>query len=144
MATPVIGDLLKNTVGKVVEKIADKYFPPSMGEEERARFRLEAERLALDEYRAYAADMADARSLASKEADGAPPWTRVLTVTHRPVWSFLMLFIFGWTVLAPYMGFPQFTLTEVHKEIMQTVIIFYFGGRSVEKTAGILKGEPAA
>jgi hypothetical protein len=43
-------------------------------------------------------------------------------------------------VLAPYFGFPEIPLTETHKAVMQTVIIFYFGGRSVEKTLGRLRG----
>jgi len=64
----------------------------------------------------------------------------VLTVTHRPAWSLLTLGIFAWTVLAPYLGFPNIPLTETHKAIMQTVIIFYFGGRSVEKAVMHMRG----
>ena len=50
--------------------------------------RLEAERLALEEYKTAIADVQTARELAGKESEGAPGWTKVLTVTHRPVWSF--------------------------------------------------------
>ncbi len=45
-----------------------------------------------------------------------------------------------WTILAPYVGYPQIPLGEIHKDIMQTVIIFYFGGRSIEKAAGVVWG----
>jgi len=138
--TPVIGDLITNTVGRVVDRLAGKYLPASMSEEERARFRLEAERLAMEEYKTAIADVQGARELAMKESDGAPGWTRVLTVTHRPVWSFLVLGIFTWTVLAPYLGYPGIPLSEIHKDVMQTVIIFYFGGRTVEKAAGAVWG----
>ncbi len=45
MATPIIGDLieglLKNTAGKVVGALVDKYLPPSMSESERATFKLQ-------------------------------------------------------------------------------------------------------
>ncbi len=140
MATPIIGDIIQNTVGKVVDRLADKYLPPSMGEKEKAEFRLEAGRLAIEEYRAAVADVQGARELAGKEAGEAPSWTRVLTVTHRPAWSYLTLLIFAWTILAPYLGFPQIPLTGIHKDIMQTVIIFYFGGRSVEKAAEVVWG----
>ncbi len=138
MVTPVIGDLIEATVGKVVDRLSEKYLPSSMSEKEREEFRLKARSLAVQEYADAVADVNAARDLAAKEVDGAPAWTRVLTVTHRPAWSFLMLGIFTWTIMAPYLGFPVIPLTEVHKSVMQTVIIFYFGGRSVEKTAGLV------
>lgn len=138
--TPVIGDLIQNTVGKVVDKLADKYLPSSMSEKEKSDLRIEARKLALDEYKAAVADVESARLLAGKESESAPAWTKVLTVTHRPLWSFLMLGIFIWTILAPYIGFPQIPLTGIHKDIMQTVIIFYFGGRSVEKITDTVWG----
>lgn len=141
MATPIIGDLIQNTIGKVVEKLTDKYLPPTMSEKEKADMRMEAEKLALDEYKASISDIQEARDLAGKESDGAPSWTKVLTVTHRPVWSFFTLGIFGWTIVAPYFGFPQIPLTEVHKSIMETVIIFYFGGRSLEKATETVWGK---
>ncbi|MBI5588466.1 MAG: hypothetical protein HY889_08905 [Deltaproteobacteria bacterium] len=141
MPTPLFGDLIESTVGKIVDKITDKYLPPSMSEKEKAEHKLEARKLALDEYKTAIADVQGARELAGKESEGAPGWTKVLTVTHRPVWSFVMLGIFVWTVLAPYIGFPGIPLTQIHKEIMQTVIIFYFGGRSVEKAAETVWGK---
>ncbi|MFQ5442695.1 MAG: hypothetical protein ACE5EB_08245 [Thermodesulfobacteriota bacterium] len=137
--TPIVGDLIQSTVGKVVDRLAGKYLPASMGEKERADFRIEAERLAIEEYKTAIADVQGARELAMKEGDGAPPWANVLRVTHRPVWSFLMLAIFSWTILAPYIGYPQIPLTDIHKSIMQTVIVFYFGGRSVEKAVQMMK-----
>ena len=125
---------------KIGEKVADKYLPASMSEKERFDARLEVQKLAIEEYKTAVADVQGARELAGKESESAPGWTKVLTVTHRPMWSFAMLSIFGWTIVAPYLGFPQIPLSEIHKDIMQTVIIFYFGGRSVEKTARIIKG----
>lgn len=136
--TAIVGDIIQNTVGKVVDRLTDKFLPSSMSEEEKLKIRLEAEMLALSEYKTAMADVQSARELAGKEAEGAPSWTRVLTVTHRPIWSFLMLGIFAWTILAPYIGYPQIPLGEIHKDIMQTVIIFYFGGRSVEKVVGVV------
>jgi hypothetical protein len=140
MLTPIIGDLITNTVGKVVGKLADHYLPSAMSEEEKAKFRLEAEKLAIEEYKIAIADVQGARALAAEEAANAPGWTRVLTVTHRPAWSFLVLFLFSWTVLAPYLGYPTIELSSVHKDLMQTVIIFYFGGRTVEKAVEMVKG----
>lgn len=137
--TPIIGDLIRNTVGKVVGRLADKYLPKSMSEADRADMLMEAERLAVEEYKVAIKDVQGARELAAAESEGAPPWTRILTVTHRPIWSLLILMVFAWTIIAPSFGLEVITLTEIHKDIMQTVIIFYFGGRSIEKTAGLLR-----
>lgn len=140
MSTPVIGDLIESTVGKVVDRLAGHYLPESMSEAEKEQFRQRARELSIEEARAATADTQNARALAGKEAEGAPGWTKVLTVTHRPAWSFLTLGIFSWTVLAPYFGFDTIPLSEVHKDVLQTVIVFYFGGRSIEKTVGYFKG----
>ncbi|MEE9543414.1 MAG: hypothetical protein V3V95_06500 [Thermodesulfobacteriota bacterium] len=141
---PVIGDLIDSTVGKAVgntvNKLIEHYLPASLSGAEKETFKQKARELAIEESKAATADIQSARKLAAKESEGAPGWTKVLTVTHRPVWSFLILAIFAWTVLAPYLGFPVIALTDIHKDIMQTVIIFYFGGRTVEKAAGKVWG----
>lgn len=140
---PIVGDaiesVVKNTVGNVVEGLIGRFLPKSMTDTEKEEFRQNARQLAIDETNAASKDIQDARKLAAKESEGAPGWTKVLTVTHRPIWSFLILGMFGWTVVAPYLGFPVIALTEIHKDIMQTVIIFYFGGRSIEKTVKVFK-----
>jgi len=141
---PIVDKLIESTIGKAigntVDKLIDHYLPASMSETEKEQFKLEARRIGVEESNAATADIQGARKLAAEESKDAPGWTKVLTVTHRPVWSFLILAIFAWTVLAPYMGFPMIALTEIHKDIMQTVIIFYFGGRSIEKTVSVFKG----
>lgn len=137
--TPIVGDLIQSTVGKVVGKLVDKFLPSSMSEEDRANMLMEAEKLAVEEYKVAIKDVQGARDLAGKESEGAPPWTKILTVTHRPIWSLLILLVFVWTIVAPSFGLQVIELTEIHKDIMQTVIIFYFGGRSIEKTAGLLR-----
>lgn len=140
MATPLIGELLESTIGKVVDRLADRFIPSSMGEKEREELKNEARRIAVEEYKAAVDDSRSARELAAKEVwTTAPYWTKVLTVTHRPAWSYAVLALFAWTILAPYSGFKELALTEAHGEIMQTVIIFYFGGRSLEKTASIIR-----
>ena len=88
VVTPVIGDLISSTVGKVVGKLADHYLPSTMGEAEKESFKQRARELAIEESKAATADIQSARELAGKESEGAPGWTKVLTVTHRPVWSF--------------------------------------------------------
>jgi len=138
--TTIIQSTLANTAGRVVNAVVGKYLPATMSEQDKADMALEIRKLSNEEAETATADVASARELAMKESEDAPPWANVLKVTHRPLWSFVMLAIFSWTILAPYLGYPQIPLTEVHKSIMQTVIIFYFGGRSVEKAVAIGKG----
>lgn len=125
---------------KLAGKLADRFLPSTMGEAEKHAARMEMEKLALEEYKTAIADVQGARELAQKDAEGAPGWSKALAATHRPAWSFTMLGIFLWTVVAPYLNYPTIELSSIHKDIMQTVIIFYFGGRSVEKTITIIKG----
>ena len=51
-----------------------------------------------------------------------------------------MLGIFAWTIFAPYAGYSQISLGEIHKGIIQAVVIFYFAGRSIEKVAALVWG----
>jgi hypothetical protein len=46
--------------------------------------------------------------------------------------------MFVWAIFAPYAGYPQISLSEIHKDIIQTVVIFYFAGRSIEKVAALV------
>lgn len=97
-------------------------------------------------------DRQDARGMAKeeiKETKDVPPWTKILTVIHRPIWSLLVLLLFAVTVLAPYVGWygagpdgkPMIIeIPPAQKEIMKTVIMFYFGGRSAEKIVKEAKG----
>ncbi len=78
-------------------------------------------------------DRANARALAIKDADKGNVYTTLLAAIHRPLWSIVTLVLFSWTVIAPSLGFPEVILQDVHKSIMQSIIVFYFGGRSVEK-----------
>lgn len=133
-----LGEMVTGTVGKVIGALTDKYLPASMTEKEKADFRMEAAKLAQAEADRAIADVRGARELAMKESEGAPGWTKILTVTHRPIWALVVLAIFTWTILAPYLGYPNIPLSEVHKDVMMTVIVFYFGGRSVEKTAKMI------
>ncbi len=140
LMTPIVGDLIESTVGKVVSRLAEHYLPATMTEKEKEEFRMRARKMAVEEARAATADVRSARALAKSDGEGAPPWAKVLKVTHRPLWSFIMLFVFVWTILAPYLGYPEIPLSDVHRSIMQTVIVFYFGGRSVEKSIRLIRG----
>lgn len=140
MNTPIMGGLIKDTVGKVVGRLLEEYIPTAMSKDQRSKLVLDAERLAIEEYKTIAADIDSARTLAAKEAMGAPSWTQILTVIHRPLWSIIILLLFSWTILSGSFGYSPIVLDESQTAIMKTVIIFYFGGRSIEKTSKIVWG----
>lgn len=147
--TPIIGDLIESTVGNVVNRLTDRFLPKSMSEAEKAEYQLKMKEAVAEETKLATADMQSARQLASDEAKGAPGWTKILTVTHRPAWSFVVLGLFVWIVIAPYIGvgvtalkdgtMSALQLPPFVKEIMKTVIMFYFGGRTVEKALTVIK-----
>ena len=44
-----IGAIIKNGIGRVIDRLADHYLPPSLGEKEKEEFKLRAKELALKE-----------------------------------------------------------------------------------------------
>ena len=136
--TDPAGDIIQNVVGNVADRLADKFFPSSVSDEDRLKLRLEAEMLALMEYKTAVAGVKRAHEITGKDGGGVPSWIRALTLIHGSIWSLLMLGVFAWTVFAPYAGYPRISLNEIHKDVIQAVVIFYFAGRSIEKVAALV------
>jgi len=138
-------NMLIGPIAETVNTVLKRVLPPEkMSEGERAQMEaaLTAELLKADwsRFEAEVQDRIDARGLAKAELDKGNAFTTILAATHRPIWSFCILGLFAWTLLAKPLGFPDVPLSDVHKDIMQTVIIFYFGGRSVEKVMDKIGG----
>ena len=87
--TPVIGDLiestLKNTAGKVVGRIMDKFLPPTMTEAEKAQATLEAQEMVLREVEAERATIESVNETMQAEAKSTNWWTS----GWRPYWGFI-------------------------------------------------------
>ena len=86
-------------------------------------------------------DRVSARHLAEEELKRGNAWTNALAAIHRPIWSLVTLAVFVWTMVSQQFNLPSIEFNDLHAQIMQTVIIFYFGGRSVEKGISIAKGK---
>ncbi len=84
-------------------------------------------------------DRASARELAKAELKNGTAFTSFLAAFHRPLWSIVCLVIYTWTMISPSFNFPDINFTGLHKDVMMTVVIFYFGGRSVEKVFAAMK-----
>lgn len=84
-------------------------------------------------------DRADARALASSEASRGNAATMILSALVRPVWGFCALIVVAYPYLAGALHWPAVTIDDATKDIVQTVIMFYFGGRTAEKIAAVVK-----
>ncbi len=89
--TPIIGDLISNTVGKVIGKLTDHYLPSSMSEAEKATFKLEAERLAIEELQANKSVIESVNKTMQAEANAKWWWSAF----WRPLWGVISAVAFG-------------------------------------------------
>jgi len=138
--------LLLGPITNLVTDVVKRLLPPEkMSEEERRKLEVEASlevrKLMMDKYKLEIEDIVSARKLAETELSRGSAFTNVLAAVHRPLWSIVTLLLFSWTLLSTQIGLPEIHLTELHKDIMQTVIVFYFGGRSVEKVVSKVRGK---
>lgn len=89
MPTPIIGDfiegLLKNTAGKVVGRVMDRFLPPTMTEAEKVEAKQEAQRLILQEVEAERATIESVNQTMREEAKSDNWWTS----GWRPYWGFI-------------------------------------------------------
>lgn len=80
-------------------------------------------------------DRASARQLASADIAKGNAFTGMLAATVRPAWGFGALGLVAYSVV---IGSP---ISDSLQAIIQTVLFFYFGGRTIEKIApAIIQG----
>jgi len=98
--TPIIGDLITNTVGKVVGKLADKYLPASMSEGEKEQFKLEAAKLAIEEAKVQTSTIESINATMREEAK-SEHW---IQYSWRPTIGFT----FAGVIINNYVLLPYF------------------------------------
>jgi hypothetical protein len=84
-------------------------------------------------------DRADARALAAAEAARGNAFTMALSATVRPIWGLASLVVVAYPYLAGGLGWPAVMIDDNTKQIIQTVIMFYFGGKTVEKVLPLFR-----
>lgn len=143
-----------SSVSDLVSGVIKRIWPEKMSEKDRAELDTTI-RLALmqadwgaieKEYQ----DRADARALAAKDVEKGNWFTNVLSATVRPVFGYVCMVAF----LAPLAlrvataatgaKLPDVMLNDIEKEIVLSVIYFFFGGRTVEKGIALWKGRTAS
>lgn len=101
MATPIIGDLIQATVGRVVGQLADHYLPSSMSEKEKEEFRLKGQELVLREIEAEKGVLESINATMREEAKSE----------HWMQWSWrpTVGFTFAGTIVNNYILLPYFS-----------------------------------
>lgn len=124
----ILGNLLPGLVSDVSKRVLP---PEKMSEEERAKLSteltLEMMKQDWSVVEAEFKDRADARSLAAQEIAKGNAFTAFLAATVRPVWGYGALAAVTYSVLTKTPIDPSL------KDIIQTVLQFFFGGRVIEK-----------
>lgn len=118
--TPIIGDLITNTVGKVVGKLADKYLPSSMSESEKEQFKLEAAKLAVEEMKVQNSTIESINATMREEAKSEHPivyaWRPLVGLTFCGV-------IINNYILIPYFQVFGLYPIEIPDGIWQTMLV---------------------
>ena len=125
------------SVSDLVGGIIKRIWPEKMSELDAAKikqatqeFMLTAEgQSAMNEF----ADRASARALAAADVSRGNAFSNVLAATVRPVWGYCALIVVAYPYLAGALSWPAVTIDGPTKDIVQTVIMFFFGGRTIEK-----------
>lgn len=134
---------LVGPISELVTTVLKRVLPEKMTEAERAKIEAEL-RLALlqadwTRIEAEFRDRDSARRLAASDIAQGNAWTSVLAAMVRPVWGLASLVVVVYPYLAAPLGLPAVTIDEPTKDIIQLVIMFYFGGRVIEKIVPAIK-----
>lgn len=132
---------VSDLIGGVIKRI----WPEKMSEKDRAELetavRLELLKADWGNVEKEFQDRADARALAAQDVDKGNWFTNVLAATVRPVFGYVVMaaFFMSWvTPLIPHA--PAIVISDIQKEIMLSIIYFFFGGRTVEKGLALWTG----
>lgn len=109
-------------------KVLDKLFPDkNEAEKNKLALLALAQDGGLNELQQALSDIAGARSLAAQDIAGGNNITRFMSATVRPVAGYLAI------VAVAHSAITGVDLTPLVKDVVETIIEFYFGGRAIEK-----------
>ena len=130
---PIIGDVLKNSLGVVASKLMDKYLPKSMDEKEKAEMLLEMEKLVLEEGKVLQAQMETINATMREEAKS----DKFIVYAWRPLVGFCFVALIGNNfILMPYFavyGLQPIIIPDGIWSAMLVVLGVSAGTRGIEK-----------
>lgn len=123
---------LLSILGSILPDLVKRVLPAEkMSEQDAAKLQtdLTFELLKLDwgKVEAEYQDRASARALAAQDIAKGNAFTGILAAFVRPAWGFGALVMVGYSVVYGA------AISSPLQEIIQTVLFFYFGGRTIEK-----------
>lgn len=131
--TPIIGDLISNTVGKVIGGVVNKYLPASMSEKEKADMQLEINKLVLEEEKNIQAQLETVNSTMRTEAQS----DKFIVYAWRPLVGFCFVaLICNNFILMPYFasyGLQPIIIPDGIWSAMLVVLGVSAGTRGIEK-----------
>ncbi len=134
-AIPVVGALVEKALDVVDKLVPDKDLAAKLKHEMEVELLKQDWQASLKEFE----DRADARKLAAADVAGGGAVSTFLSSTVRPVFGYSCLVVVIYPFVAGPLGLPPVLLDSATKDIIQTVIMFYFGGRTIEKVMPIFK-----
>jgi Holin of 3TMs, for gene-transfer release len=141
-----LASLLIGPVSSLFTTIINKIWGDKMSETEKTQA-AQALQLAIMQYDWNAVekeyqDRDSARQLAKADVDKGNWFTNVLAATVRPFFGYIVMAAFFVSFVTPLIPHaPILVITDIQKEIMLSIIYFYFGGRTVEKGLSIWTGK---
>lgn len=138
--TPIIGDIIESTVGKVVDK-ALTYLPSSLSEAEKETFRLKAREFALEEIKlaveAVKVEAADRSSARGREVEVLKTDASWLAKNIVPVLalgclglSFILFYQVFWIGVTPEKKETLIYILGVLSSMDMAILTYYFGSSS--------------
>ena len=127
MEIPGLSDLVKNTVGKAVDGLIQKYLPPSASEKEKMEFRLELEKLLNEQEKAFRESVT-----AYENPGGLSKWMLDFRASVRPVITYAAFLLLAYIIiLGGRIDWSR--LQEIPDNIWWIYLVifgFWFGGRA--------------
>jgi len=140
--TPIIGDLIQSTVGKVVGGLVDKFLPASLSEEKKEEFKLKAGQLVVDEMKAsvelekiFSEDRgsARAREVEINKTEGSS-WINKNIVPALAIGvislSFILFYQVFWVGVSPDKKEVLVYILGVLSSMDMAILTYYFGSSS--------------
>lgn len=141
-----LAPLLIGPVSELIRNVMNKFVGDKMSEQEKAQLTLEAQKMVWEQDWAPLArefeDRANARALAKADVERGNWVSNILAATVRPAYGYWSLGILTVLVMGKTIHLlePSPETMDLVKDVVKTVIFFFFGGRTVEKVTSMVTG----
>jgi hypothetical protein len=142
----VLAPLLIGPVADLIKNVLNKFAGDKMSEQEKAALTMEAQKMVFEQDWTPLAkefeDRANARALAAADVSRGNWVSNLLAASVRPAYGYWSLGILSVLVMGKTVNLiePTPEIMDLVKDVVKTVIFFFFGGRTIEKVTGLVTG----